>query len=78
MPNKCSKHRDPELIGSSYDWAHPTVSEHIQARIKDSIKEQVEFELGVQIRQHLPDSLEDQVRESRKQIESVKVALRNS
>ena len=78
MPNKCSKYLHPESIGLSHDWAHPTASEHIQARIKDSIKEQVEFELGVQIRQQLPDSLEDQVRESRKQIESVKVALRNS
>lgn len=40
--------------------------------------EQVKLQLNRQIRQHLPDSLKEQVEASRKQIEGVKVAFRNS
>ena len=40
--------------------------------------EQVKVQLEMQIRQHLPESLDDQVKESRKHIEGVKAAFNNS
>ena len=51
---------------------------HVQNQIKKEIGLQVSQQVSVQVKEYLPVSLKDQVAESKKQIEDVKLSLINS
>ena len=50
----------------------------LKEAIKSQITLQVSSQIAVQIKEHLPVTLEDQLRESKVQYEEVKVSLMNS